>query len=450
MGNYFEEIGKEFVSYFGHKTPSRVQIPTRLENDVVDTVAIIYSSVAKKVCACKVKDIKVRNFNGQTITILSKGSRDGSTANRYDLFQGEFRNHESVRFYIGGIEKFKEDYPYSQIEALENQSNMQYEEFHDYILVKYMRLYIQYPYLELLLKSGFENIIYDVIRKDYILIHDGYHLFSYFESVFKEGKDIQTITGMKNFQWHYLVEKINDCLDWKGIKSILDDHNVELPLLKELVSLGEDDRFSGEKYKVIHEIMKQEFHGKPIYSDLGNLIHYIKRCVKEQYLDAYKASVLLRDYNDMSITLDEEPIYKPEDLKREHDVLSVRYEVIKDEREAELLREGFIEQYNRLQVLNYEDDRLIVVVPKDAKDLYKEGKENHNCVASYAQRHATQKTNIVFIRQKKKPDESYITVEIDHSFKHTPQIYYAYNKHVTNPKDKEFISDWLRHVQEVL
>jgi hypothetical protein len=54
---------------------------------------------------------------------------------------------------------------------------------------------------------------------------------------------------------------------------------------------------------------------------------------------------------------------------------------------------------------------LVLVVPKDAADLKKEGEELHHCVGTYVERVAKGLTNIFFIRRSDEPDKPYYTME---------------------------------------
>ena len=75
-----------------------------------------------------------------------------------------------------------------------------------------------------------------------------------------------------------------------------------------------------------------------------------------------------------------------------------------------------------------------------------EGRNNHNCVASYAELHAKGKNTIVFIRKKDEPEKSYITAEIDDGL-NVVQAYYSYNRRIIK-EDRAFIDQWIKEVKQ--
>ena len=100
----------------------------------------------------------------------------------------------------------------------------------------------------------------------------------------------------------------------------------------------------------------------------------------------------------------------PKDLDKAHDDVEGRVQLKK--------YKEFDEMIQRLHPLYQEQfaweyGEYVMVVPRGAKDIIKEGQNNHNCVgrSSYIQRMAEKNTVILFLRKKATPDKSFFTVE---------------------------------------
>lgn len=119
------------------------------------------------------------------------------------------------------------------------------------------------------------------------------------------------------------------------------------------------------------------------------------------------------DYLDMAHTLgydlSEKTVAMPKDLQRRHDaaaetirVESGRVEMKKYKQRRRMLEKKFA----------FALDGLRVVVPVSSAEIVQEGKTLHHCVGGYAARHIEGKTTILFIRKRRTPGRSFLTVEL--------------------------------------
>ena len=119
------------------------------------------------------------------------------------------------------------------------------------------------------------------------------------------------------------------------------------------------------------------------------------------------------DYLDMAHTLgydlSEKTVAMPKDLQRRHDaaaetirVESGRVEMKKYKRRRRMLEKKFA----------FALEGLRVVVPVSSAEIVQEGKTLHHCVGGYAARHIEGKTTILFIRKRRTPGRSFLTVEL--------------------------------------
>jgi hypothetical protein len=98
----------------------------------------------------------------------------------------------------------------------------------------------------------------------------------------------------------------------------------------------------------------------------------------------------------------------PRDLRKAHDEAMLLWKDKKDEVSDQRIREMY-EEYDAKYHWKYKD--LVMVVPRSAADIRKEGQDQHNCVASYVGRVAKRETVILFLRRQAEPEKSYYTVE---------------------------------------
>lgn len=108
---------------------------------------------------------------------------------------------------------------------------------------------------------------------------------------------------------------------------------------------------------------------------------------------------------DLSIHAERWPMH----LNRAHDQLLMR----KKFKEDEALRTKFEQRAVALNRFRFEADGLMIRQPMRENDLIVEGKVLNHCVATYAKRHATGDTTILFIRRTDAPELPYFTLNIN-------------------------------------
>lgn len=96
-------------------------------------------------------------------------------------------------------------------------------------------------------------------------------------------------------------------------------------------------------------------------------------------------------------------------------------------------------------ILKFETDDLLVVIPTSAEDFLAEANQQNNCVyRCYYTEMLKGNTLIVFIRKKADPTKSYITCEIHYNGS-IGQFYYKNNEYA---KDNEFYTLYQNHLNE--
>lgn len=120
-----------------------------------------------------------------------------------------------------------------------------------------------------------------------------------------------------------------------------------------------------------------------------------------------------RDYLDMAKKLEydltRKDVLMPKDLQQRHDTaaetIAYRQRVL-DEKEHAKVTERIQKMYE------FELGYLCIVAPKSTDDIIREGKTLHHCVGGYAARHFKEKTVILFLRHKRRPNVPFVTIEL--------------------------------------
>lgn len=384
---------------------------------------VFYSSTLDNVCICKLNDIKRKRYEAIKTISTDDFLTNGFSESVYDTK------------FMQRIEKFMEKHKHSALDIFMNTGYMKYEKDRNKIIIRYILWYYEFPFIEQLIKAGFSDLIFCYIKGNQK---------NKFKQAFKQASDIQGITGLTNSYYSLMKEKIVDPLAWNNTVDLIKSMNVKESTIKNLLNLITNPQTRTDIPQTIMSIMqkKEMFEDCEFYT-IDSLISYVDKCRSKQGLKAASALRIIDDYLSMCAELNIIPIIKNENLEKDHDVLSVIYNKIKEEETERIHRKGFERQSKRLKKFEFEDNRLKVVIPTSVSDLFEEGRNNHNCVASYVDKHANGTTDIFFIRNKKDIKKSYITIELDEANKRIRQAYYSQNRHIDNKDDLKFIDNWL-------
>ncbi len=110
-------------------------------------------------------------------------------------------------------------------------------------------------------------------------------------------------------------------------------------------------------------------------------------------------------------------------------------------REAEQVR-NFSSASKRMQIYEGRTGKYAVTAPKTPKDMIEEGQMMSNCVASYIERVAAGDTMIFFLRTRKEPDRSLVTIEVRDG--RLQQVKARFNRRPTE-EQMEAVNTWFRN-----
>lgn len=120
------------------------------------------------------------------------------------------------------------------------------------------------------------------------------------------------------------------------------------------------------------------------------------------------------DYTDMATTLEYDLTAMndlfPKNLQERHDTAAENLRIRTNEekeRAYQKRREKLEKKYG------FTADGLTIVVPSGIDDIVEEGKTLHICVGGYANRHVEGKTTILFLRHERRPERSFLCIELN-------------------------------------
>ena len=407
----------------------QINIPRKRRRVSDEKITVyFYSSTLDKICAYRIEDIKKKDYD--KIIVF----------NNYEELDDDLIYSKAYVYNVSNILKV---HPYCALDDYRIFAKTK-RYYSDVMLIRYAGLYLNYPYMEQLMKAGFAAIINDFLKHSCD--------FDVFEKTFKAGNNIQQITSLSNSIWKQLVKHVNDYEVWIEFKNLIDKHDIKSDLLNRIIHNTCRDTGYSIGVLDIEEILEKrnEFNIDNYYT-LSSLMDYVDKAKLTQGLKGIKVLAIIRDYLNMCAELEIVPAIKSENLERDHDVVSVIYNRHREEiarKKAETknkaLKLAFLKRHEELKKYSYEDENLKVIIPGCANDLFEEGKNNHNCVASYTDAHAEGTTDIFFIRRKDTIDKSYITVEVNEKNRSIKQAFYAGNRTINKKEDLDFIDRWVK------
>lgn len=260
-------------------------------------------------------------------------------------------------------------------------------------VVRYLSAYTEYPNIEMAVKLDLHDAVEDLV-----------------------------CCGQKNSR----------CLNWKGKTSAeflrmskqdarlfmnSDTRMPQLRIYRDLLKNGSVNSFGAFLQMV------KEMGGSRIVARMGEVAkgagvslqvaaRYIKKhCANEKAMG--ETLQIWKDYMDMArqlgYDLSRDDVLMPKNLRQRHDDAAATLRVQKTDIELK----NYKSRYRQLKKMyEFEMDGLCIVVPQCSEEIVREGQTLHHCVGGYAARHVKGKVDILFLRNKRKPNTPFITIEM--------------------------------------
>ena len=159
----------------------------------------------------------------------------------------------------------------------------------------------------------------------------------------------------------------------------------------------------------------------------------------------------LRMAEKLHLDLTEKTVAMPKDLKERHDAAAETLRITVNAEEMKIYKERRrkLEKRYCFSMGDY-----CIRVPNSSAEIVQEGKTLHHCVGGYAPRHINGTTTILFLRKKRTPGRSFLTIELyeEHGKIKIRQIHgyrnEAYCGYDINEKERFgwFLGPWLKWV----
>lgn len=177
--------------------------------------------------------------------------------------------------------------------------------------------------------------------------------------------------------------------------------------------------------------------------DISQLIVYLCRNIKleQGIMSPIEGLGLLKDLNNMCRDMETQISEKyPKSLKRDHDIAAMNYKAQEDEITKKRFKE--VTEKDNYLINTYSNEKYRVCAPQEPRDLIKEGKGLHHCVASYVKDVINNKCKIYFIREKNNEEKSLLTVEVRQD-----KIIQVKGFANRDPESNEnmFINEWIKN-----
>lgn len=376
--------------------------------------------------AIKNEDINI--WSDAELTVIDAVIDTYDWCSKYNYFKNRTYCLEKKIEYLEALEAFKEENKYSGIDIVMKN----YVTSLDSVMI-YAAIYKRYPFVEQLLKAGYENLVYDWINKIYVGMRD-----NKFRILLKPGKDIKSIIQLPKFIYEDLKEN-GDINMWDNVRLLNKKYKFTNESYQKLMSFGIRIGLTSS----LQRILKMKFDGKPLY-DLNSLMAYLARVDMYQAIEPEEALQILYDYMYMNLEMGVKPDTNSNSLKREHDVTTRNYGLVAKEIEDEKFRE-VVKKFKKYE---YNNGKYCIIAPTSGQDLINEGRNNRNCVGSYINHIIQKRDMIFFMRRADSPDKSMITIEVSPNGKEIWQKYETANRRITDQDKLDFIDEWMRFVNK--
>lgn len=308
----------------------------------------------------------------------------------------------------------------------------------------YLSFAAKYPAFEMLCKLGSGYIIKDIIvcKKKY--------------------KSVLNLSG-KSCAEVFRTDSNEAALILQAIQR---GESLDIEVLQCLRKLKSIARKSGRKYTLADAL---KICGIPASSDImcklikktnltpQKLVNYLNKQLRERKNVKWQSlGRIIGDYEDyiheceqLGYNVTDEQICKPKDMYAAHERTSKAVNIIERERMEKAEQErttaylnGIYKEY--VDKYEYSDKRYSIIVPKSAPEIVDEGKNQHHCVAGYADRHITGKLAILFMRDTASIENALYTIEM-----HDNELVQIRGQHNCDPtkEARKFVDKWLKWVK---
>lgn len=257
--------------------------------------------------------------------------------------------------------------------------------------------------------------------------------------VHKEETKPNKILGLPKYMMPYIRQDVSITIKSLGALQNA-TKRVDAGKFKEIMSVVKDESTMLELIKCLDNVI--QIHLDYEYTNLQKLVLYLFREVRltQGIKSPSNATTYLRDYIRMSRTMGLEWEKYPRSLKKEHDVVMMNYNMMSENADTKKKFDLSLSKPS-YQMLAFEDKKedFSIILPKEAKELIKEGNELSHCVSSYVEDIMNDKCKIFFLRNKEEIEKPLVTIEV-RGFNIRQAR--GFGNRAVSEEQKEFIKKW--------
>lgn len=297
--------------------------------------------------------------------------------------------------------------------------------------VKLLCYYALYPGIEILLKSGLEELVCSLVDNNPMKRYINWN-----------GKNPREMFGMTKAQFKDMVEFCDGILEFKLYQELKRvSKKASFAFCRELSNAYKYDN----ALKLIKAVRKYNLN-------LTHTLNYLNKLTEELGNpladgDAEYTVMLWTDYIDFASQLKYDfsrlDVVFPKKLQKAHDEAADSVVVLKDKPSFK----AYQKRYEKLKKLyEYSDGQYQIVIPRGINDIVDEGKALSHCVGGYASRHVNGNTTILFLRKCSAPAHRLVTIEVDDKEKRVIQKH-GYKNRSLNRDEQAFVDKWIAWVK---
>lgn len=328
-------------------------------------------------------------------------------------------------YHVIGLEKLEEsNFRYSAAEIFFDRLGLTLEEGRVRWLISYLAQYAVRPQLEMAVKVGMREAAAELVEQGRV------------NSRFLDWK-ATTTAGFLRMGKADATAFLRAGMDLKELRFYHSE-------CRQQMSMAEYIDFR-KKYRGEYEARLLISAAKTVGATLRQAMNYVEKTgnlrLWKDYLDM--ADRLNYDLTDRTVAM-------PKNLRERHDAAVATIDYQKTEAKEKAYRERLEKLRKKYE---FTMDGLRIVVPEKVLDIVKEGKTLHHCVGGYAGRHADGSTCILFIRHERRPERSFLTLELDEKALRIRQVHGYQNEEYSSKavppavRYRGFLDTWLGWVE---
>ena len=320
------------------------------------------------------------------------------------------------------VKAFEKVHPSSGVMQTVLLANEKRSGFNLKVLINYFMYLKKYPHLEQLSKSGYGQVLADILRFSSTTINRK------MKELFNEGTKEKDIVRLPSYIRDFI--KTDKDMDNKRVVALMEYFANEPKISKEVFEMFR---------KAFPCYIVAKWNIGRLKDETGYTLPEICKLVLNNQTKENSRRVMgmQRDYVRMCCEMGFPYERFPKNVRKVHDEVAVKYKVQKDE----LTKITFAKKVEEYKDLRLHSGDYFIRCPESMEELIREGQIMHHCVGSYTGRFAAGTSLIFFMRKTSEPNNPYITMEFN-SAGRLVQAHKSYNRSINDRTESALIQQF--------